>query len=374
MESIGRLAGGVAHDFNNMLQAILGYAEMALEQVEPGLPLHADLQEIQKAAQRSAALTRQLQAFARKQPTAPQVLDLNKAVENMSGMLRRLIGEGIHLVWKLDPSPCLVKVDPSQLDQVVANLFINARDAIEKSGHISIETRVVTIDRIRHTPHGDLPPGPYAVLSVRDDGNGMPPEVVAHLFEPFFTTKLLGRGTGLGLSTVYGIVTQNQGGIQVQSEPGKGSTFEIFLPRQTEAPPEAAPTNDSELSVPGGDETILLVDDELTILQTTRRILESLGYEVLATQSAEEAIRLAEQPQTHVDLLVTDVIMPDISGPELVRRLIKRHPMLRCLYMSGYTANLLFEQGVKETSRDFISKPFSRNTLARKVREALDAP
>jgi PAS domain S-box-containing protein len=371
MESIGRLAGGVAHDFNNMLQAILGYAEMALEQVEVGLPLHSDLREIQKAARRSATLTRQLQAFARKQAVAPKVLDINETVESMSSMLRRLIGEEIDLIWRPGPSAGLVRIDPGQLDQLVTNLCINSRDAIGKSGRIVIDTRRAELDQAIRGEHGDLSPGSYVVLSVADDGCGMPPDVLSHIFEPFFTTKQPGQGTGLGLATVYGIVKQNRGGIQVRSAPGKGSTFQIFLPRHSgETPPEQA--DESLAPASRGDETILLVEDEQTILHAAGRMLESLGYQVLATSSPREALRLAEERKDRIRLVLTDVIMPEMNGPDLVRQLLERHPDLVCLYMSGYTANLIAEQGVRDDGVNFIAKPFSRNGLARKVRDALD--
>ena len=370
MESIGRLAGGVAHDFNNMLQAILGYAEMAIEQVSPGQSLHTDLKEIQKAAQRSAALTRQLQAFARKQAAQPKVLDLNAAVENLLAMLRRLIGEDIHLAWIPGAHLGPVRIDPTQLDQIVANLCVNARDAVGKPGHVVIETRAAEVARIHHSPHGDLRPGSYVVLAVRDDGEGIPPDVIEHIFEPFFTTKQRGQGTGLGLSTVYGIVQQNNGTIQVHSEPGAGAVFEVYLPRQSGRLAEDISPVDAEPEALGGHETILLVDDEETILQTTRRILESLGYAVIATPSPHEALLLAERYKGGIDLLLTDVIMPDMNGPELVRRLRSRYPKLRGLYMSGYTANLLAKQGLQEADLDYIPKPFSRNMLARKIREA----
>ncbi len=371
MESIGRLAGGVAHDFNNMLQAILGYTEMALEQAKPDHPLHGDLKEIQKAAQRSALLTRQLQAFARKQVAAPRTLDLNEAVAGMTDMLRRLIGEKIELEWIPGENIGLVRIDPVQIDQIVANLCINARDAIENSGRIAIETGSRTIDRPIRGAHGEIAPGSYVVLTIRDDGNGMPPEVLDHIFEPFFTTKQPGKGTGLGLATVYGIVRQNQGGIQVESAPRAGSTFRVFLPRHAgTADPEPA----SESPAPGsrGAETILLVEDENTILQAARRVLESLGYRVLATKSAEEALRLAETHKADIRLVVSDVIMPEMNGPEMIRRMLERHPALRHLYMSGYAANLIAEQGVRENGVNFIQKPFTRKSLARMVRLALD--
>jgi PAS domain S-box-containing protein len=380
MESIGRLAGGVAHDFNNMLQAILGYTEIALEQVQAGQPLHADLVEIQKAAQRSAALTRQLQTFARRQAVEPKVLNLNLAVEGMSAMLRRLIGEDVSLVWKPGPDLGSVKIDPSQLDQIVANLCVNARDAIEKSGHIIVETQNAEIDHFSQDLHGGIEPGAYVLLAISDDGCGITREVMHHIFEPFYTTKRPGKGTGLGLSTVYGIVKQNGGGIQVYSEPGKGSTFKIYLPRCTGTAETEPPAEPSGPPVQH-HETILLVEDEESILQTTSRMLESLGYHVLATKSPEEALRLADghggenvlfqEFKDRIDLLITDVIMPEMNGPELARNLLGRHPGLKHLYMSGYTANLIAMKGIKEDGVHFIQKPFSRTLLAQKVREAL---
>ena len=372
MESIGRLAGGVAHDFNNMLQAILGYAEMALEQASPGQPLYSDIQEIQKAAQRSATLTRQLQAFARKQAVEPRPLDLNDSIDGMFDMLRRLIGEDIRLVWKPDRKLAQIHMDPGQIDQLVTNLCINARDAIAAAGEIVLETRNATVHRAIPSPYGNVEPGSYVLLTVADNGCGMPDNVLAHIFEPFFTTKQMGKGTGLGLATVYGIIQQNKGGIRVESEPGKGSVFQIYLPCQTERLEAELPA--PEPDVPRGrfsGETILLVEDETTLLQTATRMLESLGYEVLATSSPEEALRLAERHQDRIALLLTDVIMPEMNGPELVRRLKQRFPGFKHLYMSGYTANLIAEQGVRDDSVNFIQKPFSRKTLAKKVLESI---
>ncbi len=371
LESVGRLAGGVAHDFNNMLQAILGYTEIAIEQVPVGQPLHADLLEIQKAAQRSTSLTRQLQTFARKQVSSPRVLNINEAVEGMSAMLRRLIGEGVQLVWKPGKDLGTVKIDPSQLDQIVANLCINARDAIGKEGHITLETGNAEIPDAGGRPHGDIAPGSYTLLTVRDDGCGMRPDVLEHIFEPFFTTKPIGKGTGLGLSTVYGIVKQNHGAILVDSAEGKGSTFRIYLPRYTGEEETPAGPAEKETLASSRHEVILLVEDEETILRTTRRILESLGYKVLATPSPKEAIQLFESHKGRIDLLLTDVIMPGMNGPELVRHLLEKHPRLKYLFMSGYTANLLAEQGVKENNADFIQKPFSRKMLAEKVKSAI---
>ena len=372
LESLGRLAGGVAHDFNNVLQAILGYVEIAIEQVPPDQPLHADLKEIQKAAARSTSLTRQLQAFARKQAAAPQVLDLNEAVAGMFGMLRRLIGENVQLVWKPGRDVGHVKIDPSQLDQAVANLCINARDAIGPAGCITLETGTESV--AAGPAAGELPPGRYAVLAVRDNGSGMKPEIVAHIFEPFFTTKPVGKGTGLGLSTVYGTAKQNGGDVRVESQPGKGSTFKIFLPRQDLAE-DAAPATVPPPADPAArpHETILLVEDEEVILRTTKRILESLGYHVLATHSPQDALRIAGAAGQRIDLLITDVIMAGMNGPELVRHLRAARPQLRCLFMSGYTAHLLAEQGFQDGTAHFIQKPFNRHALATKVRDVLAA-
>ena len=371
MESIGRLAGGVAHDFNNMLQAILGYCEMALELAPPGETLHADLTEIQKAAQRSAALTRQLQIFARKQTVMPWELNLNESIAGMLTMLQRLIGEEIQLVWKPAENLGLVKMDPGQVDQILANLCLNSRDAIQKSGQITIATANEQIaGEAARKIGGDLPPGDYTVLSVHDDGCGMSPDVLAHIFEPFFTTKVSGKGTGLGLAIVYGIVTQNGGGIQVDSTPGTGTMFKIYLPRYT-GEAGAAPPAEAEEQAAARGETILVVEDEETILQTTRRMLESLGYRVLATPSPKAAVELVRNHKGNLDLLITDVIMKDMNGPELVQELLKQRQNLKHLYMSGYAANLLVKQGVNSHRLDFIQKPFSRTVLAKAVRDTL---
>jgi PAS domain S-box-containing protein len=372
MESIGRLAGGIAHDFNNMLQAILGFAEMALDQVDPEAPVHGDIQEIQKAARRSADLTRQLQTFARRQNISPKVLDLNAAIEGMMGMLRRLAGDNVEISWKPGVEKSWIKIDPTQLDQVLSNLCINAADAVGHNGRIYLQTEHAELKQAMQTPLGDVKPGPYVKLTVQDDGQGMEPDVLAHIFEPFFTTKKSGKGTGLGLATVYGIVTQNKGGIVVRSRPGAGSTFEILLP--VASPAEISPPAiEDELPASRGDETILLVDDEQNLLQAARRMLESLGYKVYSTDSSLEAVNLFKENMDEIRLLVTDVVMPEMNGPDLVRRLSELRADLRHIYISGYTANLIAEQGVKEQGTSFLAKPFTRNALARKVRQALDS-
>ena len=371
LDSIGRLAGGVAHDFNNMLQVILGYTEMALEQVPVEQPLHEDLLEIKRTAQRSTKLTHQLLTFARKQVLDPKAMNINAAVEDLTAMLRRLIGDGILLEWKPGQNLGTVMMDAGQFDQILVNLCVNARDAIGKAGHIAIETANVEISPSEALRFEDLSPGAYVRLSIRDDGPGMSQEIRDRIFEPFFTTKPPGQGTGLGLSTVYGIVKQSGGNIRVDSEPGKGALFQIYLPRCTGE--KAAQEAPAEAGVPASaaHETILLVDDEELVLRATGRNLESRGYQVLATASPRQAIRLFEENRDRIDLLITDVLMPDMSGPELVRHLLKLCPSLKHAYMSGHTANLLEGQVLSEKNIIFIQKPCTRDTLVKKVREAL---
>ena len=371
MESVGRLAGGIAHDFNNMLQAILGYVEMALDQIPEEAPVRSDVLEIQKTARRSAELTRQLQTFARKQAITPKVLNFNEAVAGMTGMLRRLIGESVSLNWRPGRTAGAVKMDPAQVDQIVANLCINAADAIRETGTVALRTRGIRLTESKRTKLGAIDAGEYVLFSVRDDGCGMSEEVLGHLFEPFFTTKRKGKGTGLGLATVYGIVKQNRGGIRVRSRVGRGSLFQILLPKTHEAGVAEAAGAEGEAS--RGTETVLVVDDEQNILQATRRMLESLGYRVLAASSAREAIELFEAKREEIDLLLTDVVMPEMSGPELRKRLGEAQPRMKHLFMSGYTANLIAEKGVSGSGANYLAKPFSRSALARKVRQALDA-
>ncbi|MFA4985961.1 MAG: response regulator [Candidatus Brocadiia bacterium] len=368
MEAVGRLAGGVAHDFNNMLQVILGSSEIAMAQAEPGSQLFQFLNEIKKAGHRSADLTRQLLAFARKQTIAPKQLDLNDAVAGMLKMLARLIGEDINLVWRPGKGAQTVLIDPSQLDQILANLTVNSRDAITGVGSITIETSSVDVGEGDTSP--GLIPGKYVVLSVSDDGCGMGKETIANIFEPFFTTKELGRGTGLGLATIYGIVKQNNGYINVYSEPEKGTTFKIYLPRYGEqVAPSAA--NGVNTHIPTGTETVLLVEDEPTLLVIISQFLERLGYTVLASGNPISALQLAERHAGNVDLLMTDVVMPDMSGHELWRNVSARWRGVKCLYMSGYPANVIAQQGVLEDGANFLQKPFSVNALASKLREVL---
>ncbi len=371
MESVGRLAGGVAHDYNNMLSVILGYSELALEKLDPTDSLYEDLQEIHKAAVRSTDITRQLLAFARKQTIAPVLLDLNEAVEGMLKMLRRLIGEDINLVWLPETGLQPVKMDPSQVDQLLANLCVNSRDAIDGVGRIAIETGTATFDAAFCADHPGFVPGEYVLLAVSDNGSGMDRDTIANIFEPFFTTKEVGQGTGLGLAMVYGIVKQNNGFINVYSEPGKGTTFKIYLARQTDLALE--PQRENPPGVPiGHGEIILVVEDEASILRLAQRILEGLGYTVLTAEIPNQALRLVEKHQQQINLLIADVVMPEMNGQELSRRLLALCPGLKTLFMSGYTANVIAHRGVLDEGVNFIQKPFSLESMALKVREALD--
>ena len=371
MEAVGRLAGGVAHDFNNMLSVIIGHADMAMEQVDAGLPLYADLEEIKKAGERSADLTRQLLAFARKQTVSPEILDLNKTVSGMTNMLQRLIGEDIDLKWLPGENVWPVKVDPGQIDQILANLCVNARDAIADVGKVTIETGNAEFDETYCNDHPGFVPGEYVLLSVSDNGCGMDTEALGKIFEPFFTTKESGKGTGLGLATVYGVVTQNKGFVNVYSEPGHGTTFKIYLPRhRTKAAflPKMAKDHPPER----GQETILLVEDEPAILRMTTMMIERMGYQVVAARTPGEAIRLAQEHAGKIHLLMTDVVMPEMNGRVLAKNILSIHPNLKRLFMSGYTANVIAHHGVLDKGVNFIQKPFSREELGAKVRKALD--
>ncbi|BCG45308.1 Sensory box histidine kinase/response regulator [Citrifermentans bremense] len=368
MESVGRLAGGVAHDFNNMLSVILGHAELCL--MDKDNPQRMHLEAILDAGKRSADMTRQLLAFARRQTVEPKVLDLNETVSGMLRMLERLIGEGIELVWAPGPKLEQVKIDPAQVDQMLANLCVNARDAISGIGRLTILTANVTLSERECRGNSDLSPGSYVMLTVSDTGQGIPPEAQEHIFEPFFTTKEIGKGTGLGLATVYGIVKQNQGGIKVESKPGSGTTFSIFLPcisrgaqiEGVDAEPEP---------ILGGKETILLVEDEPSVTEMSRNILESLGYRIMVAAGPEDALRQVTSGTEMIDLLLTDVVMPGMNGRDLARELRSVHPGLKCLFMSGYTADIIADHGVLHDSVNFLQKPFDVRSLAAKVRSAL---
>jgi PAS domain S-box-containing protein len=371
MESVGRLAGGVAHDFNNMLGVILGQTELALLNLGPAEPLHAGLTEIQKAGRHSADLVKQLLAFARKQTVAPKVLDLNDTVEGMLKLLRRLIGEDIELVWKPGHELWPVKIDPVQVDQILANLCVNARDAISGMGRVTIETSMEVFDEETCARHAGFVPGDYVMLAVSDNGCGMSADTLGHLFEPFFTTKALGQGTGLGLASVYGAVKQNNGFVNVYSEPGQGATFKVYLPCHAAGTvPQAKKVNEpNEIR---GTETILLVEDDPMILDMADTMLEMLGYTVLAAATPGAAIRMAEEYTGRIDLVMTDVVMPEMNGRDLARTLLTIYPGIKRLFMSGYTANVIAHHGVLDEGVHFIQKPFSMIGLGRRLREVLD--
>ncbi|NMB77103.1 MAG: PAS domain-containing protein [Myxococcales bacterium] len=369
MESIGRLAGGVAHDFNNMLMVILGHAEVALSQAKPEDPLASHLKDILDAARHSAELVRQLLTFARQQPVVPRVLDLNAAIAGTLRMLQRLIGENIELVWMPGPNLWPVRLDPAQVDQLLTNLCLNGRDAIRGVGRIIIGTENVVVGEAERERHPTLAAGENVRLFVSDSGAGMGPEVVEHLFEPFFTTKELGKGIGLGLATVYGIVTQNRGAIEVHSAPGHGTTFEILLPRSG-SEVSRAPQAGTGLRR-GEGETVLLVEDERMLLELGRKMLEGLGYTVLAAATPEEALRRAGSFAGEIHLLLTDVVMPEMNGRELARALCARRPGMRCLFVSGYAQDVVTHQGEVEEGLLFLQKPYSLGELAAKVRQAL---
>ncbi len=371
MESVGRLAGGVAHDFNNMLGVIIGHAELALEQTDPSEPLHAHLTEIQQAAGRSADLAKQLLTFARKQTIAPRLLDLNQTIISMLNMLQRLIGEDIDLSWQPGEGVWPVRMDPSQIDQLLINLCVNARDAIKGVGRVTIETGNTTVDQSFCAEHQGSTPGEYVLLTVSDNGCGMDKKTLDKLFEPFFTTKELGKGTGLGLATVYGIVKQNKGFIYAHSEPGKGSIFRIYLPRPADWA-EETPEEKRQEPARCGHETILLVEDNPAILNMTVKMLERQGYTVLPASTPQEAISLTETHSGEIHLLMTDVVMPDMNGRDLARKIVSSCANLKCLFMSGYPDNVIACRGVLEKKMNFIQKPFSMRDLTSKVREVLD--
>jgi signal transduction histidine kinase/CheY-like chemotaxis protein len=373
MEAIGRLAGGIAHDFNNMLNVILGQAQLVALKLGKETPAAANIEEITKAAQRSAELIRQLLGYARKQIINPQIVDVNEAAENLLKMLRRLIGEDIDLVWKPYGHLWPVKIDPSQFNQLLTNLTVNARDAISGQGLITIETDNVQFDARYCETHLGFAVGDYVLLAVSDNGCGMNKEVMDRLFEPFFTTKPKGVGTGLGLATVYGVVKQNGGFINVYSEPGRGSTFKIYLPRDQESP-ASRPCPPSLPCLPTGKETILLVEDEESLLEIGEEMLRHLGYRVLPASGPRRALAMLQDSPEDIHLVITDVVMPEMNGKELVDRISALRPGLKFLYMSGYTANAIVHRGILDEGLNFIQKPFSLEEMASKVRAVLDGP
>jgi PAS domain S-box-containing protein len=371
MESVGRLAGGVAHDFNNLLMGTMGYTQLCLDKIGPDHPIREYLDEIMSVTERSAELTRQLLAFARKQIIAPTVMDLNDAISDILKLLRRLIGEDVTMKFTEDPDTWPVKMDPVQIDQILANLCVNARDAIGGVGSVNIETSNATFDESYCARHQGSVPGDYALLTVTDTGCGMDKETLENIFEPFFTTKGVGEGTGLGLATVYGIVKQNNGYITVYSEHGKGTTFKIYLPRhvceETALAAVAAPAKS-----PHGTETVLLVEDEKSIRITTRLFLEDIGYTVLVAEDPAQALNQAAAYSGEIHLLITDVVMPGMSGRDLANRLLELRPTIKRLFISGFTADVIAQRGILGEDMNFLSKPFGRDTLAHKVREVLE--
>jgi two-component system, cell cycle sensor histidine kinase and response regulator CckA len=373
MEGIGRLAGGVAHDFNNLLTVMTGYGEIARENLSPADPAHEDLGELLKAAERASDLTRQLLAFARKQAIEPRILNINDLILDMGRLLRRLIGEDIELITLPAPNLGQVKVDRGQIEQVVVNLAINARDAMPDGGKLTIETKNATLDELYAQLHLEVSAGDYILLAISDTGVGMNAEVQSHLFEPFFTTKAAGKGTGLGLATCYGIIKQHSGSISVYSEVGHGTIFKIYLPCVVSATEESAQRVEIE-RLPRGAETVLLVEDEISVRALAARVLRAQGYAVIEAANGDEALALAhDRGEAGIDLLLTDVIMPQIGGRELAARLKALLPQVKVLYMSGYTDDAIVHHGRLEPGIVFLHKPFSPAALARKVREVLDA-
>jgi len=371
MESIGRLAGGVAHDYNNISSIIIGYVELALESIDNSDPMYDDLMEILLAAKQSADITHQLLAFARQQTVAPKVLDLNDTICNMLKILKRLIGEDIDLKWLPGEDVGLIKIDSSQIDQLLVNLCVNARDAIADVGKVTIETKTIRFNEDYCADHEDFIPGDYVLLAVTDDGCGMPPEIIDKIFEPFFTTKANGKGTGLGLATAFGIVKQNKGFINVYSEPEKGTTMKIYLPLHSGQTVQTRSEKTSEIQY-GQGETILLVEDDASILKFGKKVLENLGYCVIAVTSADEAIKSVEKQRSGINLLITDVVMPEMNGRELSVLLQDLNPDLKILFMSGYTADVISQRGVLYDGVNFISKPLYKKDIAVKVREVLN--
>ncbi len=373
VEAIGRLAGGVAHDFNNLLMTIKGCSELLLNEFDRRDPRRDEVEEIRKAAERATSLTRQLLAFGRRQVLQPQVLDLNVVVANMNKMLHRLIGEDVQLNTVLAPDLWPVKVDPGQIEQVLMNLAVNARDAMPQGGKLTIETANVIHDEEYAREHVSVKPGFYVMLAVTDTGLGMDKETQSHLFEPFFTTKEEGRGSGLGLSTAYGIIKQSEGNIWAYSEPGKGTTFKIYMPRVEKSTKRYRPKTSVATVAPGGTETILLVEDEDSVRVMVSKVLQSKGYTVLEASQGHEALQVSDHHEGPIHLMVTDVVMPQMSGRELAEKLAPFRPEMGVLYMSGYPDKAIIHHGVLEAGTAFLQKPFTLNALEWKVREVLDA-
>jgi len=372
MEAVGLLAGGIAHDFNNLLGVITGYAELVQRALEPGHRAHSRLNEILKAAERAAGLTRQLLAFGRRQVVQPKVLDLKEAVQALEPMLKRILGEDVRLATWYAPDDVIVNADPGQLEQIVMNLAINARDAMPRGGRLTVHIARARLDEAFVRSHPGARAGAYALLEVADEGTGMEPATLARIFEPFFTTKEVGRGTGLGLSTVYGIVQQNGGYIEVESAAGAGSTFRVYLPEADgSAPPAAAHAVDVPAAAVGGSETILLLEDEDGLRAIAREILEEAGYLILEARNVGEGVALASKPSASIDAILSDVVMPGASGPQGVALIRAIHPRIRILYMSGYP-DLDQRDGALGPEDEMIAKPFTADALLRRMRDVLD--
>ncbi len=371
MEAVGRLAGGVAHDFNNLLTILVGYGEHLLTQLPPGDPRRELVRGMMNAGDRAATLTRQLLAFSRKAIVEPRILNLEDVVAETDSMLRRVIGEDVDLVTLFDPEVGNVKADPGQLTQLLLNLAVNARDAMPTGGRLTIEVRNVEVDQSYARVHAEARPGPYVLLAVSDTGCGIPPDVLPRIWEPFFTTKEVGKGTGLGLAVVHGVVKQAGGHVQVYSEPGRGATFKIYLPRVQERP-SSGKSNPGVKIMPRGTETVLLVEDEDAVRALAHHVLTACGYTLLEACDGAEALRIAGQQAGRIDLLVTDVVMPQVGGQEVAERLGALHPGLKVLYLSGYTDDAVIRHGILEAEVPFLQKPYSPAVLAQKVREVLD--
>jgi nitrogen-specific signal transduction histidine kinase/CheY-like chemotaxis protein len=375
MEAVGRLAGGVAHDFNNLLTIIKGYVELALNRVASHPEIRGNIQQIADAAERAVSLVRQLLAFSRKQVLKPKVLDLNSIVLNMDKMVRRLMSETIEMTTKVEKHLGAVKADPGQIEQVILNLIVNARDAMPDGGQLWIETKNVELNASFFAGgQSSIKPGSHVMLSVSDTGVGISPGTLPHIFEPFYTTKESSRGTGLGLSTVYGIVKQSGGHIMVTSEAGKGTTFKVYLPRVEDSVPVAGKREWAETPGEKGKETILLVEDEPAVRELAHMVLSEQGYTVIQAQNSEDAVRLAGKHGSEIHLLLTDVVMPGMSGHDLAKHLAALHANLRVLYMSGYPNDVIAENGTLEEGLSFLQKPFTPQVLTQRVREALRGP
>jgi len=373
MEAVGHLAGGVAHDFNNLLMVIMGRADVMLSRLDHAHPMRAAIHEITRTARRAADLTHQLLAFSRKQVLKPAVLDLNAVLTNLGEMLRRLIGEDIELITALAPALGHVKADPGQIEQIVMNLCVNARDAMPQGGQLTIETANVELDEAYARRHVGVRPGFYVMLALSDTGVGMDPATQARIFEPFFTTKGPRKGTGLGLAMVYGIVKQSEGNIWVYSERGQGTTFKIYLPK-VDAPLAGAHADTTPALPPHGKETVLVVEDEEGVRELVRDILEASGYKVLEAAHGAGALEIVERHTGPIHLLVSDVVMPEMSGRDLAQQLAVRCPDTKVLFMSGYTDHAVAHRGVLDPEMEFLQKPFTAATFTGKVRELLDAP